>query len=113
MTYTGTTPTYTLIFDGVDLTQAEAVVVTIALSADKTLLELTDTDLTITQTTDSHGDVTGSTVEFSLTQEQTLALPSGVLQMQVNWVYSDSSRACSDIATVFFKSNLKAEVMPG
>lgn len=112
MTYTGTTPTYTLTFsDGVDLTQAASVAVTISQSATAPILELTDEDLVITAVTDGQGNVTGSTVAFSLTQEQTIALPSGNLFVQVNWVYSDGSRACSNIQSISIRLNLKNEVM--
>lgn len=111
MTYTGTTPTYILTFDGVDLTQAVEVVVTIADTNRTTLLELSDTDLTITQILDDHNDVTGSTVEFTLTQAQTVKLTQGYLQMQVNWKPSASTRACSEIVGISFRTNLKNEVM--
>ena len=111
MTYTGTTPTYTLTFNEVDLTQAVEVVVTISDTSQKTLLELSGTDLTITQILDDHNDVVGSTVSFTLTQAQTLVFTQGYLYLQVNWKPSASTRACSDIVGISFRTNLKQEVM--
>lgn len=111
MIYTGTTPTYTLTFSEVDLTQAVKVVVTISGRDHKTLLELTDTDLTITQTIDDNNNVTGSTVEFTLTQAQTLVFTQGYLEMQVNWKPTASTRACSEIVGISYRTNLKQEVM--
>ena len=111
MTYTATTPTYTLTFEGVDLTEAVEVAVTITDAHRNVLMELTDTDLTIEQTLDDQQQVTGSTVSFSLTQAQTIAFPQGNLYLQVNWKPSNSTRACSDIVSIAFRTNLKNEVM--
>ena len=111
MTYTATTPTYALTFEGVDLTTAVEAAVTITDVYSKVLLELTDTDLTIEQVLDDQQQVTGCTVSFSLTQAQTIAFPQGNLYLQVNWKPSAATRACSDIASIAFKTNLKNEVM--
>ena len=111
MTYTATTPTYTLTFEGVDLTTAVEVAVTITDAHRNVLMELTDTDLTIEQTLDAQQQVTGCTVSFTLTQAQTIAFPQGNLYLQVNWKPSASTRACSDIVSIAFRTNLKNEVM--
>lgn len=103
--FTGTTPTYVLTFgDDVDLTQADAIAVTITDFQRKPLVELTTDDLIITETT----------IQFTLSQEQTLALPNGNCLLQVNAIYDDGTsvaRACSEIGVLEFKKNLKNEVM--
>lgn len=100
--FTGTTPTYTLTFEDIDLTLADSIAVTIADGTRDVLLELSGDDLAVTATT----------IEFSLTQEQTLSLPKGNLLLQVNWTYNGGAeRACSEIATIDFTLNLKQEVM--
>lgn len=100
--FTGTTPTYTLTFEDIDLTLADSVAVTIADGTRNVLLELSGDDLAVTATT----------ITFSLTQAQTLSLPKGNLLLQVNWIYNGGeARACSEIATIDFSLNLKNEVM--
>ena len=113
MTYTGTTPTYTLTFDGTDLTDESIteVVVTITDAARNVLMEIGGESLTIEQMLDSQQQVTGSTVSFYLSQSQTLAFPAGNLYLQVNWTYTGGDRACSEIASISFRTNLKNEVM--
>lgn len=99
MIYTGTTPTYVLTFKGVDFTQADEIVVTISDMNETTLLELTP-------------EATETTLSFSLTQEQTLAMPIGSCLIQVNWLYDGGNkRAASNKAKIDFKKNLKHEVM--
>lgn len=103
--FTGTTPTYVLTFgDDVDFTQADNIAVTICDPRRNVIVELETEDLIITETT----------IQFTLTQEQTLALPNGTCLMQVNFTYDDGThmaRACSNIVQLDLKSNLKLEVM--
>ena len=99
MIYTGTTPTYVLTFQGVDFTQTDEIVVTISDMNEVTILELTP-------------EATETTLTFSLTQEQTLAMPIGSCLIQVNWLYDGGNkRAASNKAKIDFKKNLKHEVM--
>ncbi len=98
MIYTGTTPTYVLTFKGVDFTQADEIVVTISDMNEVKILELTP-------------EATETTLSFSLTQEQTLAMPIGSCLIQVNWLYDGDKRAASNKAKIDFKKNLKHEVM--
>lgn len=100
MIYTGTTPTYVLTFKGVDFTQADEIVVTISDMNETTVLELTP------EVTDE------TTLSFSLTQEQTLAMPIGSCFIQVNWLYDNrDKRGASDKGKIDFRKNLKHEVM--
>lgn len=97
--FTGTTPTYVLTFQGVDFTQADEIVVTISDMNETTILELTP-------------EATETTLTFSLTQEQTLAMPIGSCLIQVNWLYDNrDKRGASDKGKIDFRKNLKHEVM--
>lgn len=55
--------------------------------------------------------VEGNTVSVYLSQEDTLKLPVGVAQLQLNWTYENGSRACSTIVNVRVDNNLYKEVM--
>ena len=103
--YRGTTPTYTFTMPrGVDLTQASAVFVTFARK---------DESIIMTKTGDAL-DVSESTVEVYLTQEETLAFPNGTVQVQLNWIYQEggkTKRACSNIMQISTRRNLVDEVI--
>ena len=97
----GTTPTFTFTFpndSGVDLTQAAHVYVTF--KGEKTI-EKSDADLTIA----------AKQVEVYLTQEETLTLSHGVVSIQINWTYSNGSRAASEIVQYTFSGNLAGRVL--
>ena len=100
----GTTPTIILTLPAdIDLGIADHVIVTLADTNLKTLVEVADSDLVID----------GNEVDVFLSQETTLALPSRV-NIQINWTYLEADgvkRACSEIATLSFGSNLKNEVI--
>lgn len=99
--YTGTTPTFTLTFTGIDLTIASDIIVTFTDPLKNVLLEIGGTDLTVTATT----------IAFTLTQEQTLSLPKTVL-LQANWIYNNGDeRACTNTVQIIFSDNLHQEVM--
>lgn len=104
--FKGTTPTCTLTFDdeSVDFTEASNIIVTIADRSKNVLLELDSDSL----------EITSQTIDFDLTQAQTLSFPKGENLVQVNWTYDsdgETKRACSNIVTVTFKTNLHDEVM--
>lgn len=104
--YRGTTPTYTLTFsdDNLDFGDANEIVVCIGNKSKTCLLELSGADLTVEE----------KTISFSLSQEQTLALPNADLLVQVNWTYlsgAELKRAASNQVTINFMKNLKEEVM--
>lgn len=96
--FKGVTPTYSLTFNGVDFNEANDIVVTISDNMENMLLELTP-------------EHTENTLQFELTQEQTLAMPSVPCLLQVNWTYGNGKRACSNIVKINFRNNLKNEVM--
>lgn len=99
----GTTPTYTLTLDddSIDLGLAASVYATFSQSGGKRITKTGD-DL----------DVDGHTVSVYLTQEETLSLLAAKrADIQLNWVYADGSRACSEIVNVAVKPNLLPEVL--
>ena len=103
--YKGITPTFTLTLpENINLGAAEAVLVTFATRNGNTLLSKGGDDL----------DIQGNVVSVFLTQEETLAFPTGRVLVQVNWTYLDGTitkRACTDIASVYWTPNLVNEVM--
>ena len=103
--YKGTTPTYTLTLpEEVDLTDATSVRVTFANRRGVILTEKTGTDLVIDR----------NVIQVFLSQEETLGFPEGTVSIQVNWLYSDQGvqkRAASNIAKVYYQSNLINEVI--
>lgn len=98
--YKGTTPTLTFTFTDCDPTLAESIIVTIAKQG-VTVLEKATSALTITETS----------VSFKLSQEETLAFPTGEVQCQINLLYSDGSRVATNIVKVDWSKNLHGEVM--
>lgn len=62
------------------------------------------------------GDITVSvnTCTVKLTQAETLAFASGgkEAEAQLNWVYADGSRACSEIVPIAVLRNLEPVVLP-
>ena len=99
----GTTPTFTFTLEDetIDLALAESVYVTFRQG--RRTLRKTGGELT----------VSGYTVTVTLTQEESLAFLTGQepVYVQLNWVYDDSSRACSETVRVRIKDNLEPEVL--
>lgn len=100
----GTTPTFTLTFPStgqnvVDLTLAANVYVTFK-----------DNGKTVTKTGE---DITveAHSVSVYLSQEETLAFTKLGTEIQVNWTYSDGSRAASEIKTFRFSDQLLNKVV--
>ncbi len=94
----GTTPTFTLTVEGVDLTLASSVYVTFAGNDQKEILTKTGADI----------DVDEHSISVYLTQAETLAFPAQVC-IQLNWTYVEdgtTKRACTEIETVTFNPNL-------
>lgn len=99
----GTTPTFTLTLpddSGIDLTQAAHVYFT--MSQGSAIVEKSDSDLT----------VAALSVDVYLTQADTLRFQIySDAKIQLNWTYSDGSRACSEIKTVPIGENLHRAVI--
>ena len=96
----GTTPTITLTFSepSLDLTTADNVYVTIQCGA----LKITKTGADL--------EVQEKTISLCLTQEETLAIKEGKVQIQANWTAS-GYRYASEVATQTFSKQLLNEVL--
>ena len=87
----GTTPAYTLTISGYDLTDKT---VFVAIKERGKMLVLTGFRLSI-----AYDDGT-SAIVFSLTQEETLALPTGQAEVQVRFIDSSGIARATDIKTI-------------
>lgn len=95
-----TTPTFTLTLpDTVDLTEAASVYFT--LEQGQTKIRKTGADL----------NITAHQVDVYLSQAESKDLWAGSASLQLNWVYANGSRACSNIAKVQVKHNLERGVL--
>lgn len=97
----GTTPTFELkITDStVDLTEATNVYATFA-----------QWGKTITKTGEDI-DVTAQQVDVYFSQADSLSFSSGTIEVQLNWTYTDGSRAATNIIKVVIGDNLLPEVL--
>jgi len=103
--FRGTTPTYTFIMpEAVDISLASEVFVTFSRNNGTEIFTKTGGDL----------EIANNSVEVYLTQEETLALPNGQVQVQLNWTYQEGTRtkrACSQILNIYTRRNLIDEVI--
>lgn len=95
----GTTPTFVLTFEDIDLTTASHVYVTFKGAGGK--VTKTDDDLTVDATS----------ISVYLTQEETLILSNGAVAIQANWTFEDGSRAASEIVKYTLTDNLLSRVV--
>lgn len=97
----GTTPTFELKITDVtvDLTQATNVYATFA-----------QWGKTITKTGNDI-DVTAQQVDVYFSQADSLSFSSGTIEVQINWTYTDGSRAATNIIKVVIGDNLLPEVL--
>lgn len=96
----GTTPTFELtVEDTVDLTEASNVYATFR-ARNKTLTK-TGEDL----------NITAHQVDVYFNQEESLSFLSGFIEVQLNWTYSNGSRACSNVVKISVGDNLLPEVL--
>ena len=84
----GTTPTFTLDVEGIDLTDKKIVVT----------LEQDETELDI-QNPHCAESESGCTITFDLSQEQTLMFRSGRASIQVRWINEEGSAGATNVAT--------------
>lgn len=96
-----TTPTLTMTFadDELDLTAASGVYVT--LKQNNVEVTKTGTDIAVAP----------KQVEVALSQADTIQFVEGLVNVQVNWIFPDGKRACSDVkAFQMSKQLLKAVI---
>lgn len=97
----GTTPTFTLTLpQTVDLTEAENIYFTVTQGAAS--VTKTGEDVTLD---DAH------TVSVYMAQDETFKFRAGTVNVQLNWTYSDGSRACTNIVSVEVGDNLLKRVI--
>lgn len=95
-----TTPTFVLTLpDTVDLT--EPIHFYFTLRQGNVRIEKADSDLVID----------GQTISVYLSQAETLTLTTGIVKLQLNWTYTNGSRAASEIVSVNVTENLLKEVI--
>ena len=95
-----TTPTFILTLPNtVDLSEAESIYFSIAQGK----LEIVKTGESLV--------LDGQNVSIYMTQEETGKFASGKASVQLNWVYPNGSRACSNIVAVDVGNNLLKEVV--
>ena len=96
----GTTPTFVLTFpETVDLLDATDIFVTFS------RVSTVVTKHTPEIQNDSHS------ITVALSQEETLRLGFGVVEIQANWLFGDGLRAASDIVTYKFDRQLLTGVL--
>lgn len=96
----GTTPTIQFTFNYVPVENINAAVLTIKQSC----VEKVEKDITA-------ATVGEKTLSWTLTQEESLSLATGVCKIQCNWVLADGTRGASDNNTVEILPNQKNEVI--
>lgn len=99
-----TTPTLTLVVEGIDITACD---VYVTLRQGKRLLTLTDPEMeteVVEQRTDTKLTVT-------LTQEQTALFEAVPVDVQVNYISSDGARDATEVKRVEVWPNLLQEVI--
>lgn len=95
----GTTPTFILTVEGVDLLEAKNVYATFVQKNNK----LTKTGQDI--------EVSSNQVEVYFNQEESLRFSTGAIMIQLNWTYENGSRACTDIVSTDVGKNLEEGVL--
>lgn len=103
--YRATTPTFIFQFPPeAEIAEASAIYITFAKPNGKEIFTKSGSDL----------EVDEDDVSVFLTQEETLKLPPGAIQIKANWIYQEQSRAkraCSQKMTIFARENLIDEVI--
>lgn len=96
--YKGTTPTFIFTFSDFDPTTADQIIVTFSNG-----LEITN---------DSENmEVTTNRISLWLDQTQTLAMPNGNVNVQINFLLGDGNRVATNVQTLVWSKNLHNEVM--
>lgn len=96
----GTTPTITCKLDGADLSEAT---VYVTLQQGGTEIEIKNPEVETTET--------GCKLTIILTQEQTLKLKAGTVDIQLRWINSDGSALATDVAQIEVYKILKQGVI--
>lgn len=95
----GTTPTIKYKFASVQVSDIVAAYLTITDASDTIEKDI------------STADITGTTISWTLTQEETLSFTSGMVTVRLNWKTNDGTRGASERAYVIVESNELDEVI--
>jgi hypothetical protein len=96
--YKGTTPTFIFTFSDFDPTTAEQIIVTFSNG-----LEI--------MSGNENMEVTTNRISLWLDQSQTLAMPNGNVNVQINFLLADGNRVATNVQTLVWSKNLHNEVM--
>lgn len=99
----GTTPTYTLIVEGYDLTDKTVYVTILQLTR---IITLTGERLAISYTPAEGEEPAGSVVVFGLTQRETLSLRDGDADVQIKFIGEDGNVEGTDTGKITIKPAL-------
>ena len=102
-----TTPTISLVVEGVNLTGQDVYV-----TLKQGCLELTKTGADLTVTTTTHDQVTDTNIAFTLTQEESAAFNYNLsVLLQVNFINSQGVRDATNMVNIGVMRNLLDEVI--
>lgn len=96
--YKGTTPTFIFTFTNFDPTEAAQIIVTFSNG-----LEI--------MSGSENMEVTTNRISLWLDQSQTLAMPHGNVNVQINFLLGDGNRVATNVQTLVWSNNLHNEVM--
>ena len=102
-----TTPTISLVVEGIDIT-GQSIYVTLEQGSQ----ELTKTGTDLTVSTETIQQVTNTTISFMLTQEESASFDFNKnVSVQVNWISSQGVRAATEIKNIPVMRNLLDQVL--
>lgn len=99
--YKGTTPTFIFTFEDFDPTIADRILLTFSVDKKRPILELDESDMTVSSVS----------ISVYLPQETTLSFPNGQIYAQFNFVFSEGQRVASEIVAINWARNLHNEVI--
>lgn len=109
-TIRGTTPTFTITLSGINLSEDYHVFVTIDQNGIQLTKSNTDKSVSISSEENEDGE-TVTTVNLSLTQEDTLLFKVGGADVQLKWIDKTGNVSASDIGEVTFTKALLEDVI--
>lgn len=108
-----TTPAIPLLVEGKDLTQGQEIYVSMEQGPKDfptAALEKRDSDLTIS--TETHGQITDTSITFTLTQEESAMFNlNQSVEIQVNWINASGVREATEIKRIPVMRNLLDRVI--
>lgn len=109
-TIRGTTPTFTITLSGINLSEGYHVFVTIDQNGLQLTKSNTDDSMVLLSDVNEDGE-TVTTINLSLTQEETLLFKVGGADVQLKWIDKTGNVSASDIGEVSFNRALLGDVI--